>query len=262
MDRWLVVSVRNPNPYSKFSLEDFGAKPINDEIKKYLLQLLGHARFNPDFLAFAKARLPWDKLKQVQDSRVPRHTTIKRGDFGEVVSAALLEKFYGYVVPVAKLRSTVIGNQTMPSTDVLALRLDVSGEITEVCFVESKLRTTMSKQVAVQGYQQLERDQAYAIPGMLVFTAERLFERGDHVMSEKCLAYLRSRSETTLDSSSLHLFFDKSVWSEDVLENLEEANPTLSPLTVRLVQIENLASLTDELYASMGILDITDEDDE
>jgi len=260
MERWLTPQDRSPNSYRTFTVIDYLTKPITDDVKNYLCELLKQNRINPAFLEAAKKRLSWHKLKLVEQAKIPNQLTVQRGDFGEAVATAVLVKLHGYRVPVQKLRFAVTGNQSLPSTDVLAVK-ENSNRLTEVCFVESKLRTTTAKQAAVQGYKQLEHDQSLFVPHMIVFVAERLFEAGDP-MADKLLDYLNSREDMNLDTSSLNLFFDDSVWTDELLENLEAVPSKLPRLTTRVVRVKELAALTNELFGHLGVEHIIDEEDE
>jgi Cap4 SAVED domain len=260
MERWLAPESRYPNPYKTFAIIDYKNNPPSEEVKKYLIDLLRENRIDPKFLEAAKKRLSWAKLKLLEKAKVPSQLSVKRGDFGEAVSSAALAKLHGYRIPVPKLHFTVTGNQTLPSTDVLAIKEDNS-RVTEVCFVESKLRTVVSKQTAVQGCRQLEHDQSMAIPHMVLFAANRLFEVND-ALADKLLDYLDSREEKDVDTSSLNLFFEDSIWTEEVMENLEAIQTRLPHLTVRVTRIVGLGALTDELFARLGVNHVIDEEDE
>ncbi len=56
------------------------------------------------------------------------------------MATRLLSEFHEYLVPIVKLRFAITGGQSLPGTDVLVLRAE-QGRLTEVSFVESKVRT-------------------------------------------------------------------------------------------------------------------------
>jgi hypothetical protein len=260
MERWLTPEIRNPNPYKTFTVIDYEGNPPTEEVKQYLCELLRHNRIDEKFLEAAKKRLSWEKLKLLEQANIPTQLSVKRGDFGEAVASAMLAKLHGYRIPVSKMHFSITGNQTLPSSDVLAIR-EIDNSIAEVCFVESKLRTTVSKQTAVQGCQQLENDQSMALPHMVLFAATRLFEVNDPLAS-KLLDYLNSREEKDIDTSSLNLFFEDSIWTEEVMENLEAIKTKLPRLTVRVTRVAGLSAMTDELFARLGVTEVLDEEDE
>jgi len=149
----------------------------------------------------------------------------------------------------------------LPGTDAIALSTDTAGEIEELCFVESKFRSTTAHGTAVQAYEQLKSDTNQRVPDMLRFVAERLHERED-ALSGAVLRYMNDRSgRDERDSFRICLTWERSSWSERVLDDLQDNDVELDPLGVHAVLIDDLVSLTDELLHSVGIENIDDDDD-
>ena len=123
------------------------------------MRLLRDARADPSLFRTAAEALGWDAVEEWLEDAVPTGTTARRGQFGEVLSAAALGEFHEYVVPVQKLRYAITAGQSLPSTDVLAVALDEESQaIEEVCFVEVKLRTGPNTSFGTAGYRQLQVD--------------------------------------------------------------------------------------------------------
>ena len=108
------------------------------ELLAYLEELAKTARYSRKFLESAAQELGWKKIQSLVAAKQPTLPNIKRGDFGEALSVAVLAEFDAYIVPVPKLRYKITKNQTLPSTDAVAFKVK-DGRITEVSFVESKL---------------------------------------------------------------------------------------------------------------------------
>src|SRR5260370_41759686 len=211
--------------------------------------------------------LGWQKVKGlIVERAVPKRTNIRRGEFGETLICAMLEQFHRYKIPIFKLRFKQIGNETLHGTDGLALIMDNEGLITEVCYVESKLRTDDRKMgVAVEGYRQLKSDYEDELPQTLSFISQRLFEQR-HNNEMKALfnafkSYMQDRTDTTeKDSFRLSLCWYSAMWRVKVLANLQENGVEIPKLTVHVVLIENLREITDEIFAELGIKEVTDDD--
>src|SRR5712691_11907730 len=92
---------------------------------------------------------------------------------------AILEQFHGYKIPVQKLRFKITKGESLPGTDILALKTNIEGLITEVCFIESKLRTSSDNRAAIEGCNQLQGDYNSKFPDMVDFVTQRLYERQD-----------------------------------------------------------------------------------
>ncbi len=189
--KWLGCSGRKPCSYSEFEVVDVQQiSKTTDEIEEYLAGLLREARFDKEFLEGIADYIGWERTKsEVIAPGFASSEAIRRGDLGEALFLSLAEEFHGYIVPVRKLRFKVRGNQTLPGTDVLAFKLD-SDSITEVCFVESKLRTAPDNMAAVKGYQQLKNDYESMLPEMLSFVAYVLHMRW-HKMFESMASNMR-----------------------------------------------------------------------
>jgi len=180
LKEWLCWLERDHSPYSGFWVIDVTEiQPPTDVVISHIRDLLIHARLDLEFLQDAAQHLGWDKVQALAASTQPKGVKMQRGEFGEVLSSAMLQQFHGYTIPVQKLRFAISSDQSLPGTDVIALRLDKRGKITEVGFVESKLRTKNDTGAAVQGYEQLKRDYEQRQSDMLRFVAQRLHERND-----------------------------------------------------------------------------------
>ncbi len=262
LSAWLLEQERDPNPYTKFRVLD--SETINEpsvETTTHLESMIRDALFEPGYLSHIAELLGWERTKvAILDPRTSTPPRVKRGDFGEALFGAVLEEQHGYEIPVPKLRYKVTASQTLTGTDILALKIDESRVISEVCFVETKLRTNRDNAVAVEGCRQLADDYSEKVPGILSFISQRLFERNDSRL-EPFLAYLRSRDDlTNIDTFRLAVFWDYNSWRETALENLEDSDVAVSPLRVHAVRIQDLSALIDTAYTAIGIVGIEDGD--
>jgi hypothetical protein len=184
---------------------------------------------------------------------MPTLESVRRGDFGEALASAMLEEFHGYAIPVPKLRFKTAGNQTLPATDTLALKLDDSGLVEEACFVECKLRTVRDNRAAVDGYRQLLSDYENKLPEILVFVAHRLWEQR-HSLFGAFASYLADRDHgIENDTFRLGLCYDTGKWDERALVDLEDSGVALPSLTAHVTRIDHLRALTDELFSELGM---------
>jgi hypothetical protein len=196
LEEWLTSVDRTPAPYSDFGVVDVTelaepAEAILDEVSA----LLRDARVDPSFFRASAQALGWERVEEWLQEAVPVGTTARRGQFGEVLSTAVLEEFHAYVIPLQKLRYAITAGQSLPSTDVLAVAVDEDSQtVAEVCFVEVKLRTGPDTGIAAIGYRQLRDDYGRRLPDILRFIAERLHERGDQLF-DPFMSYLARRDD-------------------------------------------------------------------
>jgi hypothetical protein len=173
----------------------------------------------------------------------------------------MLMDFFGYSIPVPKLCFAITANSTLPSTDAIAVKSS-AGNLTEVCFVESKLRIRDDSSIAKKGYSQLVSDYSKKFPDMIRFVTEQLL-RDDDPLANSFLAYLFDRRETVArESFFLGLVCDQTSWSENALANLEAeiTDPTLPRVMVAAVRIKSLEDLSDKLFRSIGITQVLEDD--
>jgi hypothetical protein len=262
LEKWLECADRAASPYTKFAVIDINEQhEVTDEIKENLRRMLRDALFGNELLEDAAAELGWDWVDEnIIREKAPTLMQIQRGHFGEALMAEILREFYGYEVPVAKLRYAFLQNQSPPLTDVIALKLDDSGKITEVCFAEAKLRSTSSTDAGTKAYESLKFDYEKKLSEVTTFMLGRLHEQ-DEALFKAFLRYLREREDTVeKDSFCIALVFNSASWSDTVLENLEDSGVDLPRITVEVVRIADIADLCDGLFADLGFVGVFDDE--
>jgi hypothetical protein len=254
LSAWLDLKLRSPSNYKNFDLYDAIQRvELSPEIRGYLIDLVKNSRIDPRLLD-AAARVSTATKDAVVEAGLPTIPTAQRGDFGEVLTAAALIEFLDYSVPVSKLRFGINPDQGLPSTDVVAIKKD-RNVISEVCFVESKTRTSRDNDCAAEGYKQLATDYSQRLPHMILFILNRLAERNDPLF-ELFLNYALDRRDTLgVERFHLGLTWEAADWSEVVLRNLEAKvdNANYPRVSVHLLAIKDLAKLIEGLFAQIGI---------
>ena len=252
---WLLPSQRAGSNFS-FEVTDITETPAVPQTAE-LADLLADSYWGSGYLEGLAARYGFDEVRQrfLQARSGPR-LAVRRGDFGEAVTVAYLQEVEGYTVPVLKLRFKIEANQTLPGTDCVSLKLS-KGSLSEVAFVESKLRTSLDLSVAVAGCGQLKKDADSDIPEILTFIARRLRDT-DHPLTSLVERYVFERN-TDLDKYLLVILHETSNWDERILENLQDEDMGLAPLHVYVAQLSGLKNLSDGAFSAMGAEVIEDE---
>jgi hypothetical protein len=214
-----------------------------------------------EYLWQAINRLPSCMAKTFLETRLPHGMSLKRGSFGEVLAASMLEEFHGHLVPVRKLRFRTSAVDSPTATDLLSLRVGDSGEIVEVAFGEVKVRTTRAGMtgLAVGAHNQLREDVAATIPSVMSFAVTVLSERQDP-LGDALLDYLLSRRAEGNETYHIVLVVEQCNWREEDLQGVRELNERLSPLDIHIVKIDSLAEKVDALFESIGVICL-DEDE-
>jgi hypothetical protein len=260
--KWLRTEPPASALYPSFEvIEHDQMVPTSEAIRNHLREILISARYDLAYLSDMAELLGWTAVRADIIARgMPTTKNARRGQFGEGLTVAILEQIFGYVIPVRKLHSMITSDQSLPATDALALKLDRQEEITEVCYVESKLRTFVDTMAAVNGYKQLERDFNSRLPAILDFIAARLHDRNDHLF-KSFRSYMQDRRDTTdRDTFRLGLCWDARAWTETVLESLHQNGVDIPRLTVHAIRLNDLRVLTDTLFTELGISEVIDDE--
>jgi hypothetical protein len=258
---WLKSDYRTQPLYTKFDVIDIKEyTKLNEDVKALLRKLLASAIFDLGLLQAVAAKLGWGQVQSMIAAKTPKGFRLRRGDFGEIITTSVLEEFFGFIVPVQKLRYRIDSDQSLPGTDAVAMK--VKGEIiSEICFIESKTRSTRATKAAVEGYQQLMSDYANEFSDIINFVLARMKEN-NHPLFNGFLNYLHDRDDTSnIESLRIGLVWETNEWSETTVQNLEEArNSPVPKLVVMLVRLLGLKGLVDELYGSIGVTEILNDD--
>jgi hypothetical protein len=188
----------------------------------------------------------WEKIL------IPSMTSVNRGDFGEDVTALILQDHLNLIIPVHKLRYKITANQTLPGTDLVALACRPDGQIEALHLAESKLSTSGDLDAGAKAHSQLQiaRDASYAT--ILLFVA-RAISRDNPSLLREFIAFLRNRSDF-IDQHHIALTYEAATWSDEVLSRLPERPELVEPLTVHVTLLEGLASLIESVYGAMSRL--------
>jgi hypothetical protein len=249
INEWLRPARRDASGFS-FVATDLLEDPTSLPTSADFASLLREAYWGEEYLSNLAGKYGWIAVKdRFLQARSGMQLKVRRGDFGEAIAAQYLKEVEQYHIPVIKLRFKMSTNQTLPGTDCIAIKVN-NGQLEEVCYVESKLRTTLDLSVAISGASQLKKDAETAIPEILTFIVRRMTENQDphRALIEQ---YIFSR-DNKIDTFKLMVFHNSECWDERILRNLQEANIELIPLEVYVAKIVNIVNLSDTVFTALG----------
>ena len=239
-------------------------QPIGENAKPpaltaYLAEELRDARFPAEFVEDCAAVLGIDETSALIADLVPTRQPMRRGYFGETLTACCLRDFDGYTIPVQKLRSMISSDQSLPGVDVLAAHI-VGGRVEALVFAEAKLRTSRQRRIILEATSELVTDFQTERPNVLISALIRLQESNDPLYP-LMLDYLRRRSqEETEDLPYVYLVFEAGSWTDDDVELLDDIAPLPHQFRVSVIEIEGLAQVVDESYRLVGL--VADQNDD
>lgn len=261
LDQWLSAQLKDPQlgPFDMWEVTE--SKVAESPSADILAADLMHHLVGEEFLAKAAEMLPEGTARTLVQSRLPEPSILRRGFFGELLAIRALETFHGHTVPIKKLRYRTTNRDSPKATDVLAIKVDSNHQITEVAYVEAKLRTTRSgiTRLAIEAHDQLKRDCIPESPAILGFAVAVLVERRDP-LADVILRYLRDRTTQEIDSHHIFLVMDDGCWRDSDLTPLIEHESLLDPLAVHVVRISDLPQKVQHVYELIGVEAMSDDD--
>jgi hypothetical protein len=230
-------------------------------IQARIVAELESARINDAFRNRLQARLTKEKYARVVAAAAPagNRETTRKGDFGEVVSALSMSHHFGYEVPIKRLRYKQRSGDLLTGIDVVAFRRDpTDGAITEMCYVESKLRTTEDPYAATGGHTQLRESWVSTCSELAIFIGNVLAERNDPLL-EPFVDFLANESGGK-SSFCIAVHTDAAAWSPNTVAQLESVTNPLTPLHLVVYHIADLADRVRACFDALG-MDVDDTDD-
>jgi len=252
LENWLEHSQR-PKSSLNFNVIDITEKDGRNlkTVNEIFVNIFLDNTISYDLLEKISSKIGWkETFEKFISPRLSKVKNMKKGKFGEMLEGTVLEEFFNFVIPIKKWRYSITSDQSLPSTDILAIRKDES-KITEISFVECKLTGTDNKKLIAKAYEQLMDDQAKGFPQILSFIIARLFEQ-KNPLAEWFIDYCLEKYRTS-DSYRVCAVFDEQKWDEKSLENLSDIVTKSTPnLTVDVITIESLDNVVEEVYKNRG----------
>ena len=145
--------------------------------------------------------------------------------------------------------------------DVFALKTK-EDEITEISFIESKVRTSKDLQILIKSLKQLDDYYNTHLTDWNEYCIIKLYETKSQYF-KPFAKYLTNRNELpSIDSFKIYLFINKEIWDNKILKNLIDSEETLQNLDIIIIRIKNLANLIKHVYEKKCNLEVCDEDGE
>ena len=212
-----------------FFQNHFHSSATNDEIRKYV-----------------KKFIPIDTIQLDRN--------VRQGDWGEVLACLIVTYFQRLIVPIHKLQWKFNHTKAVFGTDLIAF--NAGNQIKDIHYYETKTsqypqkkvsRNGVSHYISVWAYKSLENDAFSSIESIANFLEMFYFEKGDYDNADKFKNFTRF-SQNYNTHFEIFLIFEKNLFSEVILNELEALPPKLSPLSVTLVFVDDFKQLVEETW--------------
>ena len=173
--------------------------------------------------------------------RIPVHSSMRTGKFGEILEYRILEEFLEFCVPVKKWRGEQ-PNTSHPGPDIVAIKMD-KDQVRELTFVECKVATgTIDAGLPAGAYKQLDKTRA----SLHILLMNMCDNPPENIPPTAIFEYAIGRES---DSCRISLVCDAKNWNDRLLTRLNnDIRDSMPRLTLDLVRIESLKCVVDAVY--------------
>lgn len=175
---------------------------------------------------------------------------VRQGDFGEILASLIVSFFEGLAVPINKMRWKFNKDRSVFCTDMIAH--NSTGDIKDLYYYEIKTKLNLKKiypekgqpgiHITVLAHDSLLSDNISPNEGIADFLSRYYFEEEEY---DKATKYKDIVINPSSYNKHYELFFviEKKEYIVDILDDLHNLPPTLNPLKVTVVLLENLDNL-------------------
>ena len=242
IEKWLQYCMRKQGSL-KFDVVDITERPNHnlEDTPPIFRQIFRTAIFGDNVKRLASKMGRTAELEREEIKRIPEHSSMRKGKFGEMLEYRILEEFLEFCVLFKKWQLEH-RNKSNPGADIVAVKMD-KDQIKELTFVECKVVTgTIASGVSVNAYKQLDTTRA-DLPTQLMHICENPPES---ISADVIFEYATGRDP---DSCRISLVCDARNWKDELLTHLNDAICDSKPrLTLDLVRIKSLERVVDVAY--------------
>lgn len=260
---WLNYNNKNRN--FSFNVIDVEEKnKFDDEVINYLKEKI---IFTYRSFEFYKHHFG-DDLKEAEiknfllEQILPKGETnvdkrVRQGDWGEVFAETYATEFSNFYIPITKLRWKFNKDKSVFATDLIAF--NDSNNIKDIYYYEIKTRINPNIKegskpkryyIPTLAHESLSKEEKSPTESILNFLEMYYIEKEDYISAAKFKELVRN-PKTFNRKFEIFLILEKNKYEEKILLELENHPPTLNPLNVTVVLIENLEELISKTWENI-----------
>lgn len=217
-----------------------------------MAQLLASSTASRETIKAAAEVANWSEEKIVEKfvvKRQPTHETHKKGKFGEVLHAAVLEAFHHMVVATKRHRYNPAPGAPVHGIDLVALGAIEGTQCERIVYAETKLRTTRDGHALIRAHADLVRIDRAGVPASIGVEVE-LLRKSDPAMFKRLVSAALGPNKAQYRIGAI---FEESRWSDSFLDTLDQIHdPDDLDMVVDIVKIGSLHNLVLESYNRVG----------
>ena len=186
------------------------------QLEKYLGNLLRLAHASPKDISFRLERRGYFKtLDYLSKTAFPEAKITRIGNFGEIISGAVLKVLHGHALPIQRLRDNVVSDLPMHGVDLLSFGFSKDPNSRFLAVSEVKTRTTRDYNAASIGKSQLAKAN---VGKAIEFILSRLVREDKYRLAERVEWFVESYGRSYRREDHLFLVYDSEKWRETVYQ--------------------------------------------
>ena len=180
---------------------------------------------------------------------------VQQGDWGEILASLIVKYFQKLEIPINKLQWKMNKKKSVFGTDLLAF--NNSEKIEDIYYYEIKTRQNPNKKegkkgepkqfISILAYKSLQKDAESPTESIINFLYKLYIEKEDFETANKFRDIMKNPQNYN-KKYKLFLIVETTKFNEQMLSELNGLPPTLSPLNVTVVLIDNLKQLVKNTW--------------
>ena len=262
MQKWLKEEVRkgHKTPFLVIDITENNIAPFQDELKLFIAkQILTHLE---DVEQLKQSY--YDEDPKLLEEHINNYIlctdshqiglNVRQGDWGEIISAEILEKIRGYKIPIYKLRWKDTKDKSMRGkADVVVYNISAKGLTIIFTEVKSRIKRESHNKI-LKCAENVNTGLSYINesfkPEIVKFIWDKLrFARDPDYNLLSYFEHAMKYPSSYAREFQVFFVFEKSIWQEDYfLKILNSKNFNLPNLTINIVLIDSMRNLIHETY--------------
>lgn len=237
------------------------AKP-DANITKFLQEKILFSYSTDDYYShyFEKSATEDEIRKFVIEQVIPAKNNqfdrnVRQGDWGEVLASLIVMYFYKLEVPINKLQWKMNKDKAVFCTDLIAF--NNADKIEDIYYYEIKTRQNPDKKegkkgepkqyITVLAYKSLLKDAQSPTESVLNFFYKLYIDKKDYDTAYKFREIIKNPQKYN-KKYEVFLIVESEKFDKCMLNDLNSLPPTLSPLNITIVLIDNLKQLVNNTW--------------
>ena len=223
----LIFSYNKDDYYSRY----FGKSATEDEIRKFVLE----------------------QVIPAENNQFDRN--VRQGDWGEILASLIVTYFQKLEIPINKLQWKMHKDKSVFCTDLIAF--NNTDNIEDIYYYEIKTRQNPNikegkkgepkQYITVLAYKSLLKDAESPTESIVNFLAKLYIYNKDFKTADKFMDIMKNPKSYN-KKYEIFIIVESNKFTKCMLDDLNTLPPTLSPLNVTIVLIDNLKQLVENTW--------------